>query len=96
MMDSPIGANAFTWKADYMDSSRCHNTGFASFVSTLYSKHPIKDYIKDASVEGLRTTVYGFPMMLFHKIGDDNYEFIGLYNYNLDKSCKDNFGFTYK
>ena len=96
MMDSPIGANAFTWKADYMDSSRCHNTGFASFVSTLYSKHPIQDYIKDASVDGLRTTVYGFPMMLFHKIGDDNYEFIGLYNYNLDKSCKDNFGFTYK
>lgn len=96
LMDSPIGANAFTWKADYMDSSRCHNTGFASFVSTLYSKHPIKDYIKDASTEGLRTTVYGFPMMLFHKIGDDDYEFIGLYNYNLDKSCKDNFGFTYK
>lgn len=96
LMDSSIGANAFTWKADYMDSSRCYNTGFASFVSTLYSKHPIQDYIKEANTNGLRTTVYGFPMMLFHKIGDDNYDFIGLYNYNLDKSCKDNFGFTFE
>lgn len=94
-MDSTIGANAFTWKADYMESSRTHNTGFASFVSTLYSKHPIKDYIKNADTTGLRTTVYGFPMMVFHKIGADKYEFVGLYNYNLDKSCKDNFGFTF-
>lgn len=94
-MDSNIGANAFTWKADYMESSRCHNTGFASFVSILYGKHPIKDYIKDADTTGLRTTVYGFPMMVFHKTGEDKYEFVGLYNYNLDKSCKDNFGFTY-
>lgn len=92
-MDSTIGANAFTWKADYMDSSRCHNTGFASFVSTLYSKHPIEDYNKDLKKPGLRTTVYGFPMMVFHKTGEDKYEFVGLYNYNLDKSCKQNFGF---
>lgn len=99
-MDSGIGANVFTWKADYMDSSRCHNSGFASFVSILYNKHPIRDYIKDLDdkdprLDGLRTTVYGFPMMVFHKKGDDNYEFVGLYNYNLDKSCKDNFGFTF-
>lgn len=99
-MDSGIGANAFTWKADYMDSSRCHNTGFASFVSILYSKHPIRDYIKnlddnDSRLNGLRTTVYGFPMMVFHKKSEDDYEFVGLYNYNLDKSCKDNFGFTF-
>lgn len=95
-MDSTIGANAFTWKADYMESSRCHNTGFASFVSILYSKHPIKDYIKNADTTGLRTTVYGFPMMVFHRTGEDKYEFVGLYNYNLDKSCKDNFGFTFE
>ena len=94
-MDSTIGANAFTWKADYMDSSRCHNTGFASFVSTLYSKHPIQDYIKNADISGLRTTVYGFPMMVFQKTNEDKYDFVGLYNYNLDKSCKDNFGFTF-
>ena len=34
-------------------------------------------------------------MMVFHKMGADKYEFVGLYNYNLDKSCKDNFGFTF-
>lgn len=92
-MDSDIGANKFTWKADYMDSSRVHNTGFASFVRTLYKKHPIEDYgVPKAEADKYRTSVYGFPMMVFHKKGEE-YEFIGLYNYNLDKSCDDNFGF---
>ena len=40
-MDSDIPTNKFTWKADYMDSSRTHNSGFASFVRTMYTKHPI-------------------------------------------------------
>lgn len=112
-MDSEVGSNKYTWKADYMESSRTHNSGFASFIGTLYSKHPLQDYIPNINtpendltseqknaisaakeeLKNYRTSVYGFPMMLFHKKGEDNYEFIGLYNYNLDKSCDDNFGF---
>ena len=96
-MDSDIPANKFTWKADYMDSSRTHNSGFASFVRTMYTKHPIQDYgVTAAEADKYRTSVYGFPMMVFHNKGtaaNPVYEFIGLYNYNLDKGCDDNFGF---
>jgi hypothetical protein len=40
-MDNHYSESTFTWKADYMESSMTHNTGFASFVKTLYSKHPL-------------------------------------------------------
>lgn len=96
-MDSWVGENKTTLKADYMDSSSVHNTGFASFVRTLYSKHPLDDY-SDSLPEGvdsskLRTSVYGFPIMMFHKTHDGQYKFLGRYNYNLDKGCDDSFGF---
>lgn len=93
-MDSDIPTNKFTWKADYMDSSGVHNSGFASFVKTLYSKHPLEDYgvpAKEASK--YRTSVYGFPMIVFHRDTEGNVEFVGRYNYNLDKGCDDNYGF---
>ena len=93
-MDSQIGANKFTWKADYMDSSGVHNTGFASFVKTLYSKHPLQDYgVSEDIADKYRTSVYGFPMLVFQKKTDGTVEFRGRYNYNLDKSCDDNYGF---
>lgn len=93
-LDSNIGESTFCFKADYMESSRTHNTGLASYVDTLYSKHPLQDqgYSEEESSD-YRTAIYGFPMMVFHKYNGE-YEFIGLYNYNLDKSCKDSFGFT--
>lgn len=93
-MDSHIGENKTTLKADYMDSSGVHNTGFASFVGTLYSKHPLDDYDNfPGSTEGLRTSIYGFPILLFHKKHDGTYKFLGRYNYNLDKGCDDTLGF---
>ena len=95
-LDSDIGETTFTLKADFMDSSCAHNTGFASYVSTLYDKHPLKDYLASNVdlPESIRTTVYGFPILVFQKIGT-NYEFVGRYNFNLDKDCPDSFGFTY-
>ena len=95
-MDSWIGENKTTLKADYMDSSGVHNTGFASFVKTLYSKHPLDDYSNlpsDCDSSKLRTSVYGFPIMMFHKDHLGNYKFLGKYNYNLDKGCDDSYGF---
>lgn len=95
-LDSQIGETTFCFKADYMESSGTHNTGFASYVSNLYSKHPLKDYIPNASLDALRTTVYGFPMLVFQKTGTDTYEFVGRYNFNLDKGATDSCGFTYE
>jgi len=71
-MDSASCAtNKFTWKIDYMESSGSYNTGFANLMGNgLYSKHPLEYYdddgMKGAAV-GHRTSVYGFPVMVFHK-----------------------------
>lgn len=95
-LDSDIGEKTFTWKADYMDSSGTHNTGFASFVKLLYNKHPLDYYEGTDGVyhAKYRTTIYGFPMLVFHKNSKGEVEFIGKYNFNLDKGCDDTLGFT--
>ena len=95
-MDNHYSESTFTWKADYMESSMTHNTGYASFVKTLYSKHPLEDLGAGIDVTDRRTTVYGFPMIVFQKKADGSYEFIGRYNYNLDKGCNNVIGFKEK
>ena len=97
-LDSEIGEKTFTWKADFMDSSGTHNTGFASFVKLLYRNHPLDYYEGTEGVyhEKYRTTIYGFPMLVFHKKSDGTTEFVGKYNFNLDKGCDDTLGFTHE
>lgn len=95
-MDNDHSETTFTWKADYMESSMTHNTGFTSFVKTLYDKHPLQDYISGFQPGDMRTTIYGFPMILFQKFADGHYEFIGRYNFNLDKSANNVIGFGYE
>lgn len=92
-MDNHYSETTFTWKADYMESSMTHNTGYASFVNTLYSKHPLQDYNPEIDVTDRRTTVYGFPMIVFQKKADGSYEFIGRYNFNFDKGADNVIGF---
>lgn len=98
-MDNTYSETTFTWKADYMESSMTHNTGFASFVNTLYDFHPLQNYDSSIDVTNRRTTVYGFPMMVFQKTarinekGEPIYDFIGRYNFNLDKGCNNVIGF---
>ena len=98
-MDSELPANKFCWKADYMESSGSYNTGFANFVSILYEHHPLYNLLKEANYDRYRTTIYGFPMLVFQKRqvgnadGTDRYEFVGKYNFNLDKSSNSRYGF---
>lgn len=94
MDNADAAENAFTWKADYMESSGTHNTGFTSFVKTLYTKHPLVDYNNSYVTGDHRTTIYGFPMLVFQKYKDGTYEFIGKYNFNLDKACNNVIDFT--
>lgn len=109
IFDNISGGNqesTFCLKADFMDSSSTHNTCLANLVQELsqgtnYSKgyevkHPlIKDFGIDSSSYGyLRTTVYGLPIVLFHEDSNGNYTYVGKYNFNLDKSDTDTFGFT--
>ena len=97
-----IAEKTFTWKADYMDSSSTHNTGFASFAYELYKNHPL-DYYEGTAVslvgtdigeyhKKYRTSLFGFPVLAFHETSEGTTEFIGLYNFNLDKGADDTLG----
>ena len=101
-MSETIAENTITWKADYMDSSSCHNTGFVSYAQDLYWNHPL-DYLFKTDVgvgtpelgsyrQQYRTTLYGFPVLAFHQKSDGTSEFIGKYNFNLDKSAPSSLG----
>lgn len=101
-MRDNIGEKTFTWKADFMDSSSCHNTGFVSYVYDLYQNHPL-DYYEgtNATIGGneiglyhskYRTSLFGFPVLAFHEKSDGSTEFIGVYNFNLDKSADSTLG----
>jgi len=107
MDNQNIGVNKFTWKIDYMESSGSYNTGFANLLGNLqyplYTKHPVEDLGIDGT--GLRTSVYGYPVLTFHEYEDWNnnpsnpgvrYEYIGRYNLNLDKSANESYGFELK
>ena len=89
----PFGSNKFTWKIDYMESSGSYNTGFANLVASMYNKHPLDDLGFQGLSAGYRTSVYGFPMMVFHKTAENTYTYIGRYNYNLDKGANERYGF---
>ena len=108
--DNPVyGTNKFTWKIDYMESSGSYNTGFANLVgNNIYTAHPLAYYhLPDFDDTGLRTSVYGFPVLTFHKhskpadkakigtdLEDEIYEYIGRYNINQDKGSDELFGFS--
>ena len=52
------------------------------------------DFYKfNTDTDDYRTTVYGFPCLVFHEKSTGEFEFIGKYNFNLDKSSED-FGQT--
>ena len=109
MDNADCATNKFTWKIDYMESSGTYNTGFANLVgSGVYAKHPLQYYFDEITGQqysNYRTSVYGFPCLVFHKHStpedltrpDDqqylNYEYIGRYNFNLDKSSNEYYGF---
>ena len=95
-MDSEnLATNKFTWKIDYMESSGSYNTGFANLLgNNIYNKHPLDDLnIDGLDTNDYRTSVYGFPMLVFHKRADGNYTYIGRYNMNLDKGSNEYYGF---
>ena len=101
MDTNTIGVNKFTWKIDYMESSESYNAGFANLMGNLshplYTKHPLADLRLGLDTSDLRTSVYGFPVLTFHKYtrGNDagKYEYIGKYSFNLDKSANEAYGY---
>ncbi len=78
-----------------MESSGSYNTGFVNLMGTgIYDKHPLEDLgISGINPDDYRVNVYGFPMLVFHKTGENEYTYIGRYNMNLDKSSNERYGF---
>ena len=101
MDTNTVGVNKFTWKIDYMESSESYNAGFANLMGNLshplYTKHPLADLRLGIDTSDLRTSVYGFPVLTFHKYtrGENagKYEYIGKYSLNLDKSANEAYGY---
>ena len=77
--------NTFCLKVDYMDSSHCRNTGTARLVNDfLFDGHPNPAKQKDPKT---RDTINGFPCQIYI-----NGKWIGLCNFNHDKSCTKTLG----
>ena len=83
------------FKADYMESSGSHNTGAANLIDDLYAsigiKTPGQEYYGSETV----TCIKGHPCIIFFSPtgNEDDYEYIGKYNLNLDKATPEPFGF---
>lgn len=89
-------------KADYMESSGSHNTGTANLVDNLMAtkglESPAQTFQKThrdySDGKDLVTNILGHPIIIFWRPSEnDDYEFIGKYNLNLDKATPEPFGF---
>lgn len=85
-----LPAKVFCLKADYAEATGTHNTQNANLIDTLYSEQ----VPPQASDSKIRTTVYGFPCVIFHQATENDVPvFVGKYNFNYDKGAENVFGF---
>lgn len=91
ILTGTIGETTFCLKANYMDSSGKRNTGTANLMQSMYTeKTPPQQ-----ENEKLRTTIEGYSIVLFHATSDTaTPTFVGLYDFNTDKSSTDSLGLT--
>ena len=86
-----LPAKVFCMKADYAEATGTHNTQNANIIHTLYSE----TIPPQATEEKIRTTVYGFPCVIFHQATENSDPtFYGKANFNYDKGAENVFGFT--
>ena len=101
--DGACPVDLVCFKADYMESSGSHNTGTANLIYDLYSALDMKTpaqthYTKENGWNyDVVTAIRGFPIPVFWSPSGEpgTYEFIGKYNFNLDKATPEPFGFMH-
>ena len=105
-MEGELPAKVFCLKVDYAEATGTHNTQNANFVETLYSEKVLPQY----DDERVRTTIAGYPIVIFHLDTDDTHlinnitknelaerndvKFSSKGNFNFDKEAENVFGFT--
>lgn len=88
-----IPSDVFCLKADFAESSGTHNTGIAVLINDMLKQYGILTPPQKTN-DKVRTTIDGFPILLFHKENASSQsQFVGKYNFNYDKSAVDVFGF---
>lgn len=101
--DEAVPVGCWCLKADFAESSGTHNTGIAKLWGnalknlqvngSFVGRTPAQVAAQGKGVD-IRTTVDGFPIVLFYKDKNNNITCLGQYNFNNDKSTEDVFGFT--
>lgn len=93
-MPGAIPAKVFCIKVDYAEATGTHNTGSANYIETLYDKE-IVELPPQKDDPRVRTTIQGFPCILFEKETEDSEPvFSSKGNFNYDKDSENAFGFT--
>lgn len=94
LRDNSLAEKTFTFKADFMESSGSHNIGLARLAqdSLNHLGYLVPPQLINPDI---RTTMDGFPMLIFHRATPDSERvFLGKYNFNNDKSNEATTGFT--
>ena len=103
--DGAQPVDCWTLKADYAESSGSHNTGIARLWNKLMydcqvgSSFPLRTAAQVAAIAAnykydVRTAIDGFPIVVFHRVDENaQYNCLGQYNFNNDKSTESVFGF---
>lgn len=106
--DNGVPCTRWTWKADFAESSGTHNAGIAKlwndamYNAVVGGEYVLRTKAQQAAEKNkatfpykVRTTVDGFPMVVFYRLSEtDDLVFMGKYNFLNDKSSEDVFGFT--
>lgn len=90
MNEDAIGANAFTFKADFASSEGANNVELVRIYNDI-SKNVYKtppQLINDK----IRVGIDGFPILIFYNDGNA-VSFLGKYNFNNDKGTENVYGF---
>lgn len=102
LRENSYAVGTFCLKADFAESSGSHNTGAARLINsvlTTATSGSSRPYLtppqaKSTSGYDVRTTVDGFPIVLFSRETETGEAtFVGKYNFNNDKSTQEVFGF---
>ena len=104
--EGAVPVNCWTLKADYAESSSTHNTGVSTLwndvmfnavhnsFGNICRTNAQQSAIDNNYKYDCRTTVDGFPIVVFARRNDqEDYTFMGKYNFNNDKSTENVFGF---